>query len=60
MFTTKFKKIIEDTDFHQILFLTWMRQELPSRTYILWEKILAPGFKASKDQLTLLFGGNTS
>jgi len=35
-------------------------RKLPSRTCISREEISAPGFKASKDRLTLLFGGNAS
>jgi len=65
VFTTKFKKIIEDSDFPSDLVfnvdetgLFW--KKLPSRTYISREEKSAPGFKASKDQLALLLGGNTS
>jgi hypothetical protein len=35
-------------------------EKLPSRTYISGEEKSAPGFKASKDQLILLLGGNAS
>jgi len=64
-FTAKFKKITEDNDFPPDLVfnvdetgLYW--KKLLSRTYISREEISAPGFKASKDQLTLLLGENTS
>ncbi|XP_047473466.1 tigger transposable element-derived protein 1-like [Penaeus chinensis] len=33
-------------------------KKLPNRTYITAEEKTAPGFKASKDRLTLLFGAN--
>ncbi|XP_064103302.1 tigger transposable element-derived protein 1-like [Macrobrachium nipponense] len=33
-------------------------KKLPNRTYISVEETTAPGFKASKDRLTLLFGAN--
>ncbi|KAK3875186.1 hypothetical protein Pcinc_019926 [Petrolisthes cinctipes] len=36
--------------------LCWKR--MPSRTYIAQEEKTAPGFKAAKDRLTLLLGGN--
>lgn len=36
--------------------LFWKR--MPARTYISREEKTAPGFKASKDRYTLLFGGN--
>ena len=35
-------------------------KKLPSRTCISREENLAPGFKASKDRLTLLLGRNAS
>ncbi|XP_064410189.1 tigger transposable element-derived protein 1-like [Latimeria chalumnae] len=38
--------------------LFWKR--MPSRTYISREEKTAPGFKAAKDSLTLLFGSNTA
>ena len=42
----------------------WIRQvctgKSPSGTYISMEEKSAPGFKASKDLLTLLLGGNAS
>jgi len=64
-FTAEFKKIIEDNDFPPDLVfnvdetgLYW--EKLPSRTYILREEKSAHGFKASKDRLTLLLGGNAS
>ncbi|CAH2300603.1 tigger transposable element-derived 1-like [Pelobates cultripes] len=38
--------------------LFWKR--MPSRTFISREQKRAPGFKASKDRLTLLVGGNAS
>jgi len=65
MFTAEFKKIIEDNDFPPDLVfnvdetgLFW--KKLLSRTYISREAKSAPGFKASKDQLTLLLGGSAS
>ena len=63
--TAKFKKIVEDSDFLlDLVFnvdktgLYW--KKLPSRAYISREKKSAPGFKASKDRLNLLLGGNAS
>ena len=38
--------------------LYWKR--MPDRSYISKEEKLMPGYKAAKDRLTLLFGGNTS
>ncbi|XP_066875983.1 tigger transposable element-derived protein 1-like isoform X3 [Kogia breviceps] len=38
--------------------LYWKR--MPDRSYISKEEKLMPGYKASKDRLTLLFGGNAS
>jgi hypothetical protein len=38
--------------------LFWKR--MPSRTFISVQEKMAPGFKASKDRLTLLLGGNVS
>jgi len=35
-------------------------KKLPPRNYISREEKLAPGFKASKDRLTLLLGGKAS
>ena len=64
-FTTECKKIIVDNDFTPYLVynvddtgLYW--KKLPSRTYISRKENLVPGFKASKDWLTLFLGGNTS
>ena len=64
-FTAEFKKIIDDNDFTPDLVfnmdesgLYW--KQLSSRTCISREENLAPGFKASKDQLTLLLGRNAS
>jgi len=64
-FTAEFKKIMEDNDFPPDLVfnvdetgLYW--KKLLPRTYILKEEKSAPGYKASKDQITLLLGGNTS
>ena len=64
-FTAEFKKIIEDEDFPPDLVFNvdvsgLYRKNLPSRTYISREEKLVPGFKASKDRLSLLLGGNTS
>jgi len=65
VFTTEFKKIIEDSDFPPDLAfnvngtgLYW--KKLTSRTYISREEKSAPGFKASKDQLNLPHGGKAS
>jgi hypothetical protein len=33
-------------------------KEMPDRTYVSIEEKTAPGFKAAKDRLTLLLGGN--
>ena len=64
-FTAEFKKIVEDNDFPlDLVFnvdetgLYW--EKLPSRTYISREEKSAPGFKASKDRLNLLLGGDAS
>ena len=38
--------------------LYWRR--MPDQSYISKEENLMPGYKASKDRLTLLFGGNAS
>jgi hypothetical protein len=65
VFTAKFKKVIEDNDFPPDLVLNvdetrmyW--KTLQSRTYNSRDEKSAPGFKASKDRLTLLLGGNAS
>jgi hypothetical protein len=34
VFTAEIKKIIEDSDFHHILFLTWMRQGCIRKSYL--------------------------
>ena len=38
--------------------LSWKR--MPDQSYISKEEKLVPGYKAAKDMLTLLFGGNAS
>ncbi len=62
-FPAKLKKIIEEGGYSpkQVYNidetgLFWKR--MPSRTYIAREEKTAPGFKAAKDRLTLLLGGN--
>ena len=35
-------------------------KKMPSRTFIAGEKMSMPGFKASKDRLTLLLGANAA
>jgi len=64
-FTAEFMKVIEDTNFPLEFVLNedetglyW--KKCPPRRYISREEISAPGFKASKDRLTLLLGGNAS
>jgi len=64
-FIAEFKKIIEDSDFPPDLVfnvdetgLYW--EKLPSRTYISRGEKSTPGFKTSKDRLTVLLGGNAS
>jgi len=63
-FTTEIKKITEDDFPPDLVFnmdetgLYW--KKLPSRSYISGEEKLVHGFKASKDQITLLLGGNAS
>jgi len=59
------RKLWRTMTFHQTLFLTWMSQgwywkKLLPRTYTSREEKSASGFNASKDQLTLLLGGNAS
>jgi len=61
----EFKKIMEDNDFPpdpvfnvEERGLYW--KTLLTTTYILRGKKSAPGFKASKDRLTLLLGGNAT
>ena len=58
------RKLLTTVTIHWILFLTWMRRlywkKLPSGTYISREEKPVPGFKAFKDQHTLILGGNTS
>ena len=65
VFTAEFKKIFEDNGCPpDCVFnmdetgLYWIK--LPSGTYISREEKSASGFKASKDQLTMLLGGNAS
>ena len=62
-FPAKLKKMIEEGGYSpkQVYNidetgLFWKR--MPSRTYIAREEKTAPGFKAAKDRLTLLLGGN--
>jgi len=64
-FTAEFKIIMEDNDFPPDLVfnvdetgLYW--KKLLPRTFISKEEKSAPGFKASKDRLTPLLGGNAS
>ena len=64
-FTPELKKIIEEGGYSskQVFNvdetgLFWKR--MPERTYISQEEKRAPGFKAAKDRVTLLLGGNAS
>jgi len=63
MFTVKFKKTEDDfpTDLVFNMDETGLYyKKLQSRTCISREEKLAPGYKASKDRLTLLLGRNAS
>ncbi|KAG6932915.1 tigger transposable element derived 1, partial [Chelydra serpentina] len=63
MFPTQLKKIVSEGGYcpKQVfnidkMNLYWMK--MPTRTYISHDEKTAPGFKASKDHLILLLGGN--
>ncbi|CAH2249429.1 tigger transposable element-derived 1-like [Pelobates cultripes] len=64
-FTASLKDVVDTGSYPpEIIFnvdetgLFWKR--MPSRTFISREQKRAPGFKASKDRLTLLLGGNAN
>ncbi|XP_042226803.1 tigger transposable element-derived protein 1-like [Homarus americanus] len=64
-YPAELKKIIDEGGYtpEQVYYvdetgLFWKR--MPARTFISTEEKSAPGFKASKDRLTLLLGGNAS
>lgn len=53
------KSIIEEKVFN-VDEIELYRKLLPSRTFISKEEATTPGFKVSKDRLTLVLGGNTA
>jgi len=59
------RKLLRTVTFHRILSLTWMRQRCTGKSYhqeliSREKKNWAPGFKASKNRLNMLLGGNAS
>lgn len=62
-FVPQFEKLVEEYSPKQVFNVDetgifWKR--MPARTYISQEEKHAPGFKAAKDRVTLLVGGNAS